>query len=103
MMNELCVYRIYTFLLSTHSFLQVVVLTFIYLVVWLGLSVVLSMVMTVYVQLKLGCDKYDDRKVQGTCTTLYEPSKYRLNRGCDIGAININLSVFLSFSNTHII
>lgn len=63
-------------LIFTVIHIQVIVMTFVYLAVWLGLCVVLSMVMTVYVELKIGCDKYDERRVPGTCTTLYEPSKY---------------------------
>ena len=57
--------------------LQVIILTLIYLVVWLCLSIVYSMIMTVYIQLSLGCDKYDDRRNLGDddCTKLYDASK----------------------------
>lgn len=62
--------------INTLCFLQVILLTFFYFVIWLCFTVVYSMITTVYIQLSLGCSEYDDRRNLGnTCTQLYEASE----------------------------
>jgi hypothetical protein len=48
---------------------QVVILTFVYFLIWLGLSVILSMVVAVYISLEMGCD---DVTGDPPCFTLVE-------------------------------
>ena len=56
--------------------LQVILLTFIYLVVWVCFTVLYSMITTVYIQLNLACKEYDDSRDLGdTCTHLYTASE----------------------------
>lgn len=70
------VYLVHSTSAAFSSLLQVIVVTFLYLVMWLCLTGVFSMILTVYIQLTLGCNKYDDRRNLGnTCTTLYKASE----------------------------
>lgn len=80
----------------------VVILTFVYFLIWLGLSVILSMVVAVYISLEMGCD---DVTGDPPCFTLVEGSEINLRVCGDLGdlcsvglKIGLSLSIALGFS-----
>jgi hypothetical protein len=85
----------------------VIVLTFFYLVLWLCFTVLYTMIMTVYVQLSLGCREYDDRRNLGnTCTRLYEATDAVYIQSCGVmdsicsdgQKVGLSLSISLAFA-----
>jgi hypothetical protein len=84
-----------------------ILLTFLYLVVWMCFTVVYSVIMTVYVQLSIGCQEFDNRRNLGNaCTHLFDATGEVTIQSCgdmdsictDGQKVGLSLTISLAFA-----